>query len=217
MPTSKNTVISLNPTNLMHSDFLLFILSYLLGSVPFGMILTRLAGIDDIRKHGSGNIGATNVLRIAGKKLAIATLLLDGGKGAVAVAIATLFASSENALLLCAFLSVIGHIFPVWLKFKGGKGVATTLAVLLATAWPVGVAVASVWAASFTLWRISSLAALIAAASAPLAALYFSTIHLISPHVILLTLALSLLVIIRHHQNITRLLQGNESPSRLKK
>ena len=139
---------------------------YLLGSIPFGLILSRLAGHGDIRRIGSGNIGATNVLRTGDKRLALATLLLDGGKGAAAVLLAASW--GEQAALIAGGAVVLGHNFPVWLNFRGGKGVATTLGVLLALAWPVGLLVIAVWLASALAFRYSSLAALMALAASPL-------------------------------------------------
>ena len=179
-------------------------LAYPLGSIPFGLVLTRLTGAGDIRKIGSGNIGATNVLRTGRKGLAAATLILDGGKGAVAVGLADYFAGSDAAVV-AAGASVLGHLFPVWLKFKGGKGVATTLGVLLATAWPIGVGACLTWAATALLFRISSLAALTALAVAPLLALWLAD----TPETAL-CLALAVLGFIRHHANIRRLLAGTE-------
>src|ERR1043166_1476393 len=134
-----------------------FLLGYLLGSIPFGLVLTRLAGLGDIRKIGSGNIGATNVLRTGNKPLALAVLLLDSGKGAVAVLLAARF--GENPALAAAVGAVLGHLYPVWLGFKGGKGVATTLGTLLALSWPVGLIGCAVWLLVALIFRISSAAA----------------------------------------------------------
>src|ERR1700761_2970323 len=145
---------------------------YALGSIPFGLVLTRLAGLGDIRKIGSGNIGATNVLRTGNKPLALAVLLLDSGKGAVAVLLAARF--GENSALAAGLGAVLGHLYPVWLGFKGGKGVATTLGTLLALSWPVGLIACAVWLAMALIFRISSLAALTAMAAAPAAALFLS-------------------------------------------
>ena len=177
---------------------------YLLGSIPFGLVLTRLAGYGDIRKIGSGNIGATNVLRTGNKPLALATLLLDSGKGAIAVGLAwhlggvTLAAIAGGA----AFL---GHCYPVWLKFKGGKGVATFLGTLLAIAWPVGLACCGTWLIAAALSRISSLSALVAAALGPLYA-YF----LAGPDQAWMALFCTVLIFIRHRPNIERLIAGTE-------
>ena len=186
-------------------------LAYLLGSIPFGLVLTRLTGAGDIRKIGSGNIGATNVLRTGRKGLAAATLILDGGKGAVAVGLADYFAGSDAAVV-AAGASVLGHLFPVWLRFKGGKGVATTLGVLLAIAWPVGVIACLAWLlVAFTL-KYSSLAALVAIGISPVAAWFLAD----EPRAIL-ALLLAVLVFIRHHENIRRLASGTESQINLKK
>ena len=185
---------------------------YLLGSIPFGVIATRLAGLGDIRKVGSGNIGATNVLRTGRKDLAAITLIGDGGKGAAAVGLAHLVASSMAPAaepLACALAggaAFFGHLFPVWLGFKGGKGVATAAGVILAAAWPVGLAAAATWIVVLYLSRISSLSALATAALAPLFAL---GLQRPLPTVILCAV-LAVLVFIRHHQNIARLLNGTE-------
>ena len=133
------------------------LLGYLLGSIPFGLVLTKLAGLGDIRSIGSGNIGATNVLRTGRKDLALATLLLDGGKGAVAVLIARLV--SEDLTVIAGGAAILGHLFPVWLKFKGGKGVATTLGTLIAVNWMVGIGACLVWLVVALLFRYSSLSA----------------------------------------------------------
>ena len=180
-------------------------LGYLLGSIPFGVIATRLGGAGDIRKLGSGNIGATNVLRTGRRDLAALTLLGDGGKGAVAVLAAhALWGHDADALAgLAAFL---GHLFPVWLGFRGGKGVATFFGVLLAATWPVGLLAAMVWISVFAGVRISSLAALTAAAlSIPAAVLLHQR-----PAVLALAAVMALLVFVRHHQNIARLVRGQE-------
>jgi glycerol-3-phosphate acyltransferase PlsY len=199
--------MALDPTSLV----LVLVLSYLLGSIPFGLLLTRLFGAGDIRKIGSGNIGATNVLRTGRKGLAAATLILDGGKGAVAVGLADHFAGPDAAVI-AAGAAVLGHLFPVWLGFKGGKGVATTLGVLLAIAWPVGVVACLAWLlVAFTL-RYSSLAALVAIGVSPVAAWFVAD----EPRAAL-ALFLAVLVFIRHHENIRRLASGSESKIRLKK
>jgi glycerol-3-phosphate acyltransferase PlsY len=176
---------------------------YLLGAVPFGLILSRLAGYGDIRSIGSGNIGATNVLRTGDKRLALATLLLDGGKGAVAALLAARY--GEIASLVAAGAAVLGHNFPIWLRFRGGKGVATTLGVLLAIAWPVGIGAIVAWLAAARLTRISSAGALAAFAAAPLLMLLFGDL----PRLLLATV-LAVLGILRHHANIRRLLNGSE-------
>lgn len=179
-------------------------LGYLLGSIPFGIVLTRLLGLGDLRQIGSGNIGATNVLRTGNKPAALATLLLDSGKGAAAVLIARAFAAEDAAQLagLCAFL---GHCFPVWLGFRGGKGVATFLGLLLGLAFPLGLAACATWLAGAVITRISSASALLAAALAPVWAWLLGY-----PSMVALALALGLIVIVRHHANIARILSGTE-------
>jgi glycerol-3-phosphate acyltransferase PlsY len=185
---------------------------YLLGSIPFGVLATRMAGLGDIREVGSGNIGATNVLRTGRKDLAAVTLIGDGGKGAAAVGLAALAAHAFAPVaqpLACALAggaAFFGHLFPVWLRFKGGKGVATFLGVLLAAAWPVGIAACLTWLAVAKLARISSLAALTAAALAPFYALGLQR----PPPTVILAAALAVLIFIRHHENIGRLLKGAE-------
>ena len=178
---------------------------YLCGSIPFGLILTRMAGLGDVRSIGSGNIGATNVLRTGNKKLAAATLLADALKGTVAVIAARQVMGMEAALIagLGAFL---GHLYPVWLKFKGGKGVATYLGVLLGLAPLFVLVFAAVWLGMAKLFRYSSLAALTAAVIVPLA-LFFGG----RPEVASLFVVMSVITILKHHQNIRRLLSGTES------
>ncbi len=177
---------------------------YLLGSVPFGLVLTRLGGYGDIRKIGSGNIGATNVLRTGNKPLALATLVLDSGKGAAAALLA-LWLGGQEAALMAGGGAMLGHTFPVWLGFKGGKGVATALGVLLAVAWPVGVFACLTWLVTAALFRISSLSGLMSVSLAPLFAWWWT-----GPGVALLAAAIAVLVAIRHDQNIRRLLKGEE-------
>jgi glycerol-3-phosphate acyltransferase PlsY len=179
------------------------VLGYLLGSIPFGLVLTRLAGLGDIRKVGSGNIGATNVLRTGRKGLAAATLLLDGGKGAVAVLVAGEF--GPDMAVLAGGAAFLGHCFPIWLRFKGGKGVATFLGVMLAIAWPVGLACCLTWLAVSALLRWSSVAALAAAGLGPLYALYWADWQRME-----LAAFLAAIVFVRHHANIRRLLRGKE-------
>ena len=180
------------------------VLGYLLGSIPFGVLVTRIMGLGDLRKIGSGNIGATNVLRTGNKAAAVATLLLDGGKGAVAVLVAgALF--GPNAAQLAGGAAFIGHLYPVWLRFQGGKGVATFLGTLLALGWPVGIAACLVWLATAVVTRISSLSALVAAAAAVPLALVLGQRELMP----LVTL-MALLIFWRHRGNITRLAHGTE-------
>ncbi len=180
-----------------------FALAYLLGSIPFGLILTRLAGHGDIRKVGSGNIGATNVLRTGNKLLALITLLLDGGKGTLAVFLAWRF--GPDMAVFAAAGAVLGHCFPVWLKFKGGKGVATALGAMLALNFPVGAVACLTWLAAAFLFRMSSLAALLAMAGAPIAAHFLAL-----PQLRDVIAAIAVLVIIRHWANIKRLARGEE-------
>ncbi len=177
---------------------------YLLGSIPFGLLLTRAAGLGDIRSMGSGNIGATNVLRTGRRGLAAVTLLLDGGKGAAAVLVAGATAG-PIAALVAGVGAVLGHLFPVWLGFRGGKGVATGLGVLLAAAWPVGLAACAVWLVLALALRISSAAALGAFAAAPVVGWVLA-----GRAVALLALAVAALVYARHGANIRRLLAGTE-------
>jgi glycerol-3-phosphate acyltransferase PlsY len=179
------------------------LLSYLLGSIPFGVILTRLGGAGDLRAIGSGNIGATNVLRTGRKGLAAATLLLDLLKGAAAVWLVA--AWSPDDAPLAAIGVFLGHCYPAWLGFRGGKGVATLMGVVLALHWPLGLVYAVVWLGLLALVRISSLAGMAAAASAPVAAAAFGRYDLV-----LLLLALALIVLWKHGPNIERLLTGGE-------
>src|SRR6185437_7298248 len=177
---------------------------YLLGSIPFGLIFAFISGAGDVRKIGSGNIGATNVLRTGKKWAAAATLLCDGLKGAAAVLIAREFLPPQCEIF-AALAAVLGHIFPLWLKFKGGKGVATFLGVTIALYWPVGLLVAATWLGAALIWRISSLSALIAIALSPV---YF----FLSGHQDYAPLAvlLAALIFFMHRENIRRLLQGAE-------
>lgn len=180
---------------------------YLLGSIPFGLIATRLGGAGDIRKIGSGNIGATNVLRSGRKDLAAITLIGDAGKGALAVLLTHLLThGNAAAVALAGGSAFVGHLFPVWLKFNGGKGVATFYGVLLSAAFPVGALAALTWIAMAALFRVSSLAALTAAALAPLFAF---AVDAPRPMVVLAAF-MAVLIFIRHHENIRRLLKGEE-------
>ncbi len=177
---------------------------YLLGSIPFGLILTRLAGTQDIRSIGSGNIGATNVLRTGHKGLAAATLIGDALKGTLAVLIVRHFYGREPALFAAAG-AFLGHLFPVWLKFKGGKGVATYIGVLFGLAWPAGIAMCLIWLATAALTRYSSLAALVASFATPGVLLALGE----RPEAVLFALLTALLWIM-HRTNITRLIAGTE-------
>ncbi|KAF0175302.1 MAG: hypothetical protein FD162_605 [Rhodobacteraceae bacterium] len=180
------------------------VLAYLLGSVPFGVVITRALGLGDLRKLGSGNIGATNVLRTGNKAAALATLLLDAAKGGIAVLIAR-YAVGEDAAQVAGLAAFLGHLYPVWLKFRGGKGVATFLGILLALAWQVGLAACTTWAVAAVIWRISSLAALMAAAFSGLWLFVFDQGRMLA-----LVFVLTVLVYIRHWANIQRLKAGTE-------
>jgi acyl phosphate:glycerol-3-phosphate acyltransferase len=185
------------------------VLAYLAGSIPFGLIFTKAKGHGDIRALGSGNIGATNVLRTGDKKLAVATLLCDIVKGLIPVLIARQF--GPVAAAAAAVAAPLGHIFPLWLGFKGGKGVATGAGVLLAYLWPAALAALATWIIVAFVFRYSSLAALVAAASAPLYAWAFADTRLAPLAVLFITLV----VIWRHGDNIARLRRGEESKIRL--
>jgi acyl phosphate:glycerol-3-phosphate acyltransferase len=186
------------------------VIGYLLGSIPFGFVLTRAAGLGDIRRIGSGSIGATNVLRTGNKALAAVTLFLDLAKGFAAVLIGALWGPEPE--LAAAGVVVAGHMFPVWLGFRGGKGVATALGVLLALAWPVAALAAAIWLATAALFRYSSLAALVGA----VAAAAFAALR-VDPARAGLIAAVAFLVILRHHENIRRLIAGTESRISLRK
>ena len=179
--------------------------AYLLGSVPFGIVMARLFGLGDLRKIGSGNIGATNVLRTGNKLAAFLTLILDAGKGGIAVLVARA-ALGPDAAQLAGFAAFLGHCFPLYLGFKGGKGVATWLGTLLALAWPVFLAAGATWLAMAALFRISSLAALTAALLTPLWAWLLGF-----PQTVVLLIALAVLIYIRHAPNIRRILDGTET------
>ncbi|MBY0582410.1 MAG: glycerol-3-phosphate 1-O-acyltransferase PlsY [Sphingomonas sp.] len=193
----------MGPDYLWAGPALAALLGYCLGSIPFGVILTRLAGAGDLRQIGSGNIGATNVLRTGRKGLAAATLLLDAAKGLVAVLIAErLFPGHGQVAAAAAF---IGHLFPVWLGFKGGKGVATLMGICLALSGPVALLYAVVWLGLLALLRISSVAGMVAALSAPVGAALLGRLDLVA-----LLVGLSALVIWKHRENIGRLIRGTE-------
>mgnify|MGYP001767695839 CR=1 FL=1 len=180
------------------------VLSYLLGAIPFGLVITRAMGLGDLRKIGSGNIGATNVLRTGNKAAALATLLLDAGKGGIAVLIARALLA-EDAAQLAGLMAFLGHLFPVWLGFRGGKGVATFLGTLLALAWPVGLAACATWLVAAALLRISSAAALVSAASSAGWVFWFGEGRLL-----ILVVVLTILIYIRHAENLRRIKAGTE-------
>ena len=186
---------------------------YLLGSIPFGVILTRLVTGEDVRSIGSGNIGATNVLRTGRKDLALATLILDAGKGAAAFLIAqALFPGVPAIAAVAGGAAFLGHLFPVWLGFKGGKGVATFMGLLLAAAWPLGLMAIATWLIVAVLFRMSSFAALIAALASPLMALLPLPLAGLpaSGPVLALAVTSAFLIWLRHHENIARILKGTE-------
>jgi acyl phosphate:glycerol-3-phosphate acyltransferase len=193
------------PVIVTHEWQMAALLGYLLGSIPFGLLLTKLFQAGDLRSIGSGNIGATNVLRTGRKGLALATLLLDGGKGAVAVLLANYW-FAPDAAIVAGMMVVIGHNFPMWLKFEGGKGVATTLGVLLALSWPVGLATAGTWLLIAAVFRYSSLAALVSFVASPIYMLLFA-----DANKAVLAVLLAVLCFVRHHENIKRLVAGQES------
>ena len=180
------------------------LLGYLLGSIPFGLLFSWMSGAGDVRKIGSGNIGATNVLRTGKRWAALATLIFDGGKGAVAVLLAA-YLFGELAAAFAALGAFLGHVFPVWLRFRGGKGVATFFGVLLALKWPVGLLALATWLAVAAIFRISSLSALVAAALAPIYMMLFG-----KPLFAMLALLLTILIFATHRENIRRLLAGQE-------
>ena len=188
------------------------ILGYLLGSIPFGLLLTRAAGLGDVRQIGSGNIGATNVLRTGNRGLAAATLVLDAFKGAAAVLLAGYFWPGD-AVLVAGFAAFLGHCYPVWLGFKGGKGVATMIGVLLGLAWPVGLIFCAVWLAIALAQRLSSLSALTAAVTAPIFAYVvwlMGWTSLDGVRFAATTAVLAVLLIWNHRANIGRLIAGTE-------
>ncbi|RRH72500.1 glycerol-3-phosphate 1-O-acyltransferase PlsY [Falsigemmobacter faecalis] len=179
-------------------------LAYLLGSVPFGIVMARLFGLGDLRKIGSGNIGATNVLRTGNKPAAFLTLVFDAGKAGIAVLIARALVG-EDAAQLAGLAAFVGHLFPIFLGFKGGKGVATFLGTLLALAWPVGLAACGIWLLTAAITRISSLSALVAAVLSPLVAWSFGHGEMVA-----LMVLLAVVILERHKANISRILSGTE-------
>ena len=179
-------------------------IGYLLGSIPFGIVITRALGLGDLRQIGSGNIGATNVLRTGNKPAALATLLLDSGKGAIAVLLARVLAG-EDAALIAGAAAFLGHLYPVWLGFKGGKGVATFLGTVLALDWRLGLAACAIWLLTALVTRISSLSALVAAALSPVVALWLD-----GPRLALGLAFMAVLIFIRHRANIARIRTGTE-------
>ncbi len=196
---------------LTSTHLILFILAYLLGSIPFGLVIGKFAKIGDIRQSGSGNIGATNMTRVGGKKLGLAVLILDALKGVAAILIAAQF-SDFNTSIWCGLAAILGHIFPIWLKFKGGKGVATALASYTILMWQLGVSILLVWLAIFLITRISSLSAIFAMLTAPILAFFLSE-HFLSATslpLVYFSVITSVIVIARHHQNIKNLLQKKE-------
>ncbi|MBA4323773.1 MAG: acyl-phosphate glycerol 3-phosphate acyltransferase [Rhodobacter sp.] len=180
------------------------VLGYLLGSIPFGVVVTRAFGLGDLRQIGSGNIGATNVLRTGNKRAALATLLLDGGKGVLAVLLGR-WLLAEDAAQVAGLAAFLGHLFPVWLGFRGGKGVATFLGLLLALNWIIGAAVCLTWLVTAAVGRVSSIAALVAAASSGL-----WIVLLTDGSLLLLSLVLTVLIYLRHAENLKRIKAGTE-------
>ena len=178
---------------------------YLLGSIPFGIVVARVMGLGDLRQIGSGNIGATNVLRTGSKVAAAATLIADASKAGAAVLLARAVAG-EDAAQLAGFAAIFGHCYPIWLKFNGGKGVATFFGLLFAVAWPIGLAAGITWLITATIFRYSSLSALVAAAITPLLVIILPYNNLF-----FLSISLALLVFWRHRENISRLLRSQES------
>ena len=179
-------------------------LAYLLGSIPFGVVVTRAMGLGDVRAIGSGNIGATNVLRTGSKPAALLTFLLDAAKGGLA-ALAAGALLGQDAAQVAGLAAFLGHLWPVWLGFRGGKGISTFLGVVLALAWPAGLLACAAWAATAALTRYSSLSGLVAAALSPVFA--WATGR---PDLVILTIALAVLIFVRHHANIRRLIAGTE-------
>lgn len=187
------------------ANIIVLIACYLLGSVPFGLVITRLSGLGDIREIGSGNIGATNVLRTGRKDLALATLLLDAGKGAITVLATIHILEMPSLAAAVGMAAFIGHCFPVFLKFQGGKGVATFFGTLFAISWIVGLAVGAAWLLALAMFRMSSLAGLTAAATAP-----FAGFFLLGGNSWIFLIVMTFMIFIRHRENIERILAGTE-------
>lgn len=188
------------------------LIGYLCGSIPFGLLLTKAAGFGDVRSIGSGNIGATNVLRTGNKRIAALTLFLDGLKGAVPVLLLTHFATPQ-AGMIAGLAAMAGHIFPVWLGFRGGKGVATSLGVLFGLFWPLGLIFIALWLALASAFRMSSLAGLVSSALTPLWAYLLGC----SNELILSTVIIAIAIWIMHRANIGRLMKGEEPKIDLQK
>jgi glycerol-3-phosphate acyltransferase PlsY len=193
-------------------SFLAVLTGYLCGSIPFGLLLTRAAGLGDVRSIGSGNIGATNVLRTGNKRIAALTLFLDGLKGAVPVLLLTYYGSPQ-AGMIAGLAAMAGHIFPVWLDFKGGKGVATSIGVLLGLFWPLGLIFIALWLALAFAFRMSSLAGLVTSALTPLWAYFLGC----TTELILSTVIIAIVIWIMHRANIARLMKGEEPKIDLQK
>ncbi|WP_299624963.1 glycerol-3-phosphate 1-O-acyltransferase PlsY [uncultured Tateyamaria sp.] len=181
------------------------VIGYLMGSIPFGMVLARAMGLGNLRDIGSGNIGATNVLRTGNKTAAALTLVLDGAKGAAALLLARALTGAEDAAQLAGLAAMIGHCYPIWLKFKGGKGVATFLGLLLALAWPVGIVSCVAWLVGAGMTRISSMGALLAASTSTFALMFMGL-----PSAMIWGAILTILVFWRHRENIKRIRAGTE-------
>ncbi len=191
-------------------QFLFLVLTYLIAAIPFGLVLTKIFAKKDVREFGSGNIGATNVVRVAGKKIGLLTLILDGFKGAIMVVIARFtFADASGLhifLVLVGMVAVIAHVYPVYLNFKGGKGVATTLAVLLAHDLNIGLSVIGIWALTFAIFRTSSISSIAAIFSSIILSICYGT----SISQILFCIFLFALILYRHKENLERLIAGKE-------
>jgi acyl phosphate:glycerol-3-phosphate acyltransferase len=194
--------------NYSFSEFAFLMFAYLCGSIPFGLIITKLVGKTDVRKHGSGSIGATNVARVLGKTWAALTVLLDGLKGFIPVLLANSFFKRELGdlfIALTGIMAILGHIFPLWLKFKGGKGIATTIFVLLAVNWGLGLFLCLIWFNVFLLTRISAVASLTAMFLTTLLALFYSSFEIAG-----MCLFLCIIIFIKHKENIKRILRKEE-------